>query len=229
MIITEISGRPALYRLKHFQLDKSVTKKGTGLKRKLHPEFEKLLRDCKNQPPAMHDIQLSFQTSGLYESLLKQPDLKTTKKNKQFNITIPVNPRFEAKTIISRSGRVDLYIGCSQKPILIHPDSFAELTFFCGQMIQYLTIRANSEFIYQPVKEWIFERYHLNRDSEPIINPIWRYSIGALEQYSYFYIKEFEDGSIRARAENKLTPKTKHFQEYEKSVNFVRASEMLKN
>ena len=95
----EINSKPRFYSLKYLQ---PVTKRHTRVKqRQVSPDFEKLVRDAKNRPKQLHDIQLSFKTSNLYENLLKQPTdpnlLRYSYVNKQFLIPIPVDARFNTK------------------------------------------------------------------------------------------------------------------------------------
>ena len=62
----------------------------------------------------------------------------------------------------------------------------------------YLKEIANSDFISPPAREWVFVYYHFNRDSEPIHDPQYRFSLGQHSDYSY--MKTFDDGTIKIDA-----------------------------
>jgi len=214
IIVKEIQGSPPFYRLIFIQLHKSITKKGTGIYTSFtNQKLQQLYALAIKQPPQMHDIQLSSITSQLYENLLLQPDIEPNKVNKQFLIPILANPRFDSKAHISPSGRLDVYIGCSQHPIDVSTNGFSELIEYIGEIKNFLSIRAKNRFVSEPAHKWMFERYHFNRDSEPIINPEYKFSLG--QHNNFLYIKKFGDGTTKIRYEIKKTPKRNILQEQE--------------
>ena len=194
-------GKTTMYSLDGFDFDKNVRQKGRDMDQSLiFNKLDQLYLLTKNQEPALHDIHLTTTTSNLYPSLKKQ-EITPTKKN-QFVIPIPVNPRFSTKATISPNDRLDLYVGCSQFPIPATSDGFSELTEHIANCKYYLKEIANSDFISPPAREWVFVYYHFNRDSEPIHDPQYRFSLGQHSDYSY--MKTFDDGTIRARDEKKV-------------------------
>ncbi len=214
IIVKEIPGTLPLYRLTFIQLHESITKKGTGVNTSFcNQKLQQLYALTIKQPPQMHDIQLSSMTSLLYDNLLLQPDIEPNKINKQFLIPILANPRFDSKAHISPSGRLDVYIGCSQHPIDVSTNGFSELIEHIGEIKHFLSIRAKNRFVSEPAHKWMFERYHFNRDSEPIINPEYKFTLG--QHSNFLYIKKFGDGTTKIRYEIKKTPKRNILQEQE--------------
>jgi len=206
IIVKEIPGSPPLYRLKFIQLHKSITKKGTGVNSSfINQKLQQLYALAIKQPPQMHDIKLSSKTSQLYENLQLQPDIEPNKVNKQFLIPILANSRFDSKAQISPNGRMDVHIGCSQHPIDCSSEGFSELIEYIGEIKHFLRTRANSDFFSEPAHKWMFEYYHFNRDSEAIVNPEYKFSLG--QHNNFLYIKKFDDGTIKVRYEKKKTPK----------------------
>ena len=214
LITKEIEGYPPLYSLKGVYLDQTVREKHTGVNDSfMNHRMEQLYMLATKQPPQMHDIKLSSKTSQLYQNLLLQPDISPHPKNKQFIIPILCNPRFDSKSQISPNGRMDLHIGCSQNPLFCSIEGFSELIEYIGEVKHFLSNRANSTFISEPAHAWIFEYYHFNRDSEPLVDKSCRFSIG--NHTNYFYIKQFHNGEVKARFEEKRRRKTAVLQEQE--------------
>jgi len=205
LIAKEIDDNPPMFSLNGVHLDQSVREKHTGVNDTfINQKIEHLYALAMKQPPFMHDIKISSRTSQLYDKLL-QTGLTPNQKNKQFIIPILANNRFNSKAQISPNGRIDLHIGCSQLPLSCSIEGFAELMEYVGEVKHFLTIQAQSTFISEPAHRWIFEYYHFNRDTEPIVDSSYKFSLG--QHNNYFYIKQFDNGEIKGRYEEKRTPK----------------------
>lgn len=220
-----IDGYPPFFTLNGLYLDKNVIKKPTGVNDSfINQKIETLLSLTKNQQPSLHDIRLSSKTSQLYEKL-QEKGLSTTMGNKQFLIPILTdNSRFNTKAQINPNGRMDVMIGCSQLPVSVTLEGFSDLTEHIAEVKYYLKLITNAPFLSEPAYNWIFGYYHFNRDSEPITDPAYRFSLGQLS--NYMYIKEFDNGVIKARVEEKRTQKTKLIDESKKLLKptFQKAS-----
>lgn len=231
LIKKEIPGNPPFYSLIGMYFDQNVIKKHTMVNTSfINQKLEQLYALAIKQPPFMHDIKLSSKTSQLYDKLL-QTGLTPHPNNKQFIIPILANSRFNSKAQISPSGRMDLHIGCSQLPLSCSIEGFSELIEYIGEVKHTLSILAKSTFISEPAHRWIFEYYHFNRDSEPIIDSSYKFSLGQHNQY--FYIKQFDNGEIKGRYEEKRRPKTTILQEQENVLEslkpvYQKASELQK-
>ena len=224
------SSSISFYSLNGCHLDKGVIEKRRGVDNLfINHRMEQLYNLCTKQPAQMHDIKLSSKTSQLYNNLLLQSDILPNPINKQFVIPILANHRFSTKAQISPNGRMDVHIGCTQLPISVNIHGFCELIEYIGQIKEYLSNIANSNFISQPAYDWIFEYYHFNRDSEALIDPTYRFSVG--DHFNYFYIKKLENGKTIARIETKKTPKTRLIDEIDniQKPKFQTATELLKN
>ncbi|MCV0411396.1 hypothetical protein [Nitrosarchaeum sp.] len=217
LILKQVGGRSPMFSLKGFYLDQPVREKGTGVNTPfINQKIAQLYNLAKKQPPQMHDIKLSSRTSQLYSNLLLQPDLSIHTKNKQFVIPILANPRFDSKAQISQNGRLDLHIGCSQNPLFCSIEGFTELAEYIGEVKHFLSIRAGSRFISEPSHKWIFQYYHFNRDTEPIIDSTYKFSIG--QHNAYVYIKKFDNDTIKGRYEEKRNSKRTVLEEQEKVI-----------
>ncbi len=114
---------------------------------------------------------------------------------------------------------------------------FSELTEHISEVKYYLSLLVKTAIIFEPAHNWIFEYYHFNRDSEPIIDRSYKFSLG--QHNNYFYIKKFDNGQIKGRYEEKRTPKTTMLKEQENIIQeniqepfkfvYRRASELLKD
>ena len=205
IIIKEINSRPAFYRFKEIDVPGSVTKMYTGVGAGVVSiDFEKLLLKLKYQPPHMHDLRIQTITN-LYDKLYHRGILPN-KQNNAFTIEIPIKSRFTTKVNVYKN-KMQIMLGCSQRPIQYAVYGFQELIFHLGQVVQYLVIYAHSYFDIQPVSNWIVTYYHFNRDGIIIQSPIFNYTIENLENHSRVYMKHFNDGTIRPRYEEFRTCK----------------------
>ena len=205
LILKQISGRSPMFSLDGVYLDQTVREKRTGVNDAfINQKIERLYDLTTKQPAFMHDIKISSKTSQLYEKLL-QTGFTPHAQNKQFVIPIYANIRFNSKAQISPNGRIDLHIGCSQQPLSCSIEGFLELIEYVGETKHFLSTQAHSAFISEPAHNWIFEYYHFNRDSEPIVDSSYKFSIG--QHNNYCYIKEFDNGTIKGRLEEKRIPK----------------------
>ena len=205
LITKQISGKYPMFSLNGVYLDQTVREKRTGVNNSfINQKIEQLYSFAMKQPPFIHDIKLSSMTSQLYAKLL-ETGLTPHPNNKQFIIPIHANPRFTSKAQISPNGRMDLHVGCSQQPIPCSIDGFSELFEYIGEVKYFLTLQIQSMFTCEPAYNWIFEYYHFNRDSEPIVDSSYKFSLG--QHNDYCYIKKFDNGIVKARFEEKRTPK----------------------
>ena len=198
------NSRPAPYKLKGITIPGNVTKgyRGVDLK-KISPDFEKILFNLKHQPPQMHDLRIETITD--LHTKLVQRGFKPNSHNNAFTFEIPIDPRFATKVNIYKN-KMQVMVGCSQRPISYDIRGFQDLIFYLGQLYHYLIGYANSRFIIQPISEWIVMYYHFNRDGVEISSPLFNYTIADLGNHSLFYMKHFKDGTTRPRYEEHRTP-----------------------
>jgi len=198
-----VDSHPPYYKLNRIHFDETLTTKYRGVTPKtIDLDFEKLLLELKQQPPFFHDIRIQTGTN-LYECLLKT-GLSLNSHNKAFTILVPVDPRFAIKVNVYKT-KMLLMVGCSQRPLPYSPIGFGELQFLLGKVILYLTGIVNSEFIYEPIGDWMLTYYHFNRDGRIIDSPIHHYTITDLQNHSLYYLKRFDDGSKRLRYEEHIS------------------------
>ena len=194
------------YKLKGVDMPYCVTRNPMGLPpRNVAPDFEKILRNLKNQPPMMHDLRIHARVTGLYENLLRNPDFKPHNQNKAFTIPVPVNYRFPT-TVNVYSDKMQVMVACSQQPLPYSNTGFLELSAHLGSVCEYIQERSSTDFLYEPIPNWTVSYFHFNQDGITIQSPIFNYTLADLSNHSVFYMKHFKDGTIRPRYEEHRRP-----------------------
>jgi hypothetical protein len=197
----QINSRPAFYRLIGIKVE-GITINDTEVNT-ISINFESKLRECKKQPPQMHDLRIETFTSGLYEALLKVNKPHT--KNKQIHLSMPnISTRFKTKVSVSQNGRLLLMIACTQKPVPYSISGFNELIEYISKVSYYLMGYSNFDFIVGPVSQWRMSYYHLNQDLI-IDSSMFKYKIENLQEHSVTYQKEL-DGKKVLRHEKTISP-----------------------
>lgn len=200
-----IPSIPAFYKLRGVPM-RGVTKYPTGLKpRNVNLDFEKKLRNLKNQPPMMHDLHLLTLISGLHERLQKNPNFVPNNRNKAFTVRLNFDRRFPTTINVYRD-KMQVMVGCSQQPLPYSIFGFLQLSSHLGQVVECLTAYANHNFIHDPIPNWIVTLYHFNRDGLIIESPVFNYTITDLANHSVLYMKHFENGTTRPRYEEHRMP-----------------------
>lgn len=206
-VIKEINSNPGFYRLEGIIVNSNVTRRSRGVPqiRDVDPDFVALIESCKEQPVMMHDLRISTKTKELYELLVKS---RHTPNEQNKAITIQSNLNRDLRTTINiyRNGTAQIMIGCTHFPLPYSPTGFNELIFHLGRIFDDLALRANHDFIFQPISEWIVDYLHLNRDGVQIDVKKYNYTLTQLSNHSVFYIKKFPDGTIRPRYEEHKMP-----------------------
>jgi len=194
------------YKLKGVEMPYCVTRNPTGLPpRNVTPDFDKLLRNLKNQPPMMHDLRIHARVTGLYENLLRNPDFKPHNQNKAFTVYVPINYRFPT-TVNVYSDKIQVMVACSQHPLPYSINGFLELSSHLGSVCEYIKERSSTNFLYEPIPNWVVTLYHFNRDGITIESPVFNYTLSDLSNHSVFYMKHFKDGTVKPRYEEHRTP-----------------------
>ena len=206
-IITKvIEGRPSFYKLNHTYIDESLTIKDRGVDH-FRPDldFIKILTELKQQPVQWHDIRIETR-SNLYDYL--KITHKVNSHNGAVTIVIPTDSRFSVKVNVYKT-KLCYMIGCSNNPLPFSPDGIFELGVLIGKTLEFLALRAKSDFIYEPVPNWLVTYYHFNRDGVIIDTPLHHHTITDLQKNTVFYLKTFDDGTKRFRYEEHISsPKT---------------------
>ena len=215
-----VSGRPSFYKIKGVDIPgdlNSITLKPTGVDTS---QLEKILLNCKNQPPCIHDLRFKIE-SDLHSKLL-QKGITPNKHNNSILITndlIPSpDPTLNIKLIVYPK-HAQLIIGCSTKPIIINFSSMQELVFNLGRYIELLRIFVDDLFVIQPVSKWITTAFHLNKDGsfELQDSNFHYYFEDVANCLTRIYSKHFPDGKTKARIEKTLTV-NKPFEELAKDT-----------
>lgn len=208
VIVTEINSNPGFYRLQGIEVNSNVTMRDRGVSQipPVDHDFHELLASCQEQPVTMHDLRINTRTEYLYENLLKR-GFTPNEYNKQITIKLHLNRHFPITLNIFKSGRLQIIIACTYEPLPYSPAGFNQLAFILGRAMEDLAlVHAGSDFVYPPIGDWIVDYYHLNKDGLEIDAKKYNYTITQLSNHAVFYIKEFEDKTIRPRYEEHKSP-----------------------
>jgi len=207
-IVKVVDGRPSFYKIKGVDIPgdlHSITLKPTGVDTS---QLEKILLNCKNQPPCIHDLRFKIY-SNLHEKLL-QKGLTPNKHNNSILITNSLIPSPDSTLnikLLVYPKQVQLIVGCSTKPIIYNPSSIQDLVFNLGRYTELLRSFVNDLFSITPISKWIAVGYHLNRDgSFELQDSNFNYYFEDVANcLTRIYSKHFPDGKIKPRLEQTLT------------------------
>ena len=211
-----IPGRPPFYKVRGVELpgDQSkITIKPTGVDTS---QLERLLLNCKDSLPMLHDIRFKMD-SNLHEKLLHK-GITPDKNNSCIVLTnrlIPNPHPFVNFKLLVYPKHIQLIVGCSRKPLFYSIAGISDLVFTIGRYIELLRIFTNEAFSIPKVSRWRCKGYHFNKDGKLQING----------QNFEYYFEDFQDCMIRIY--------TKHFSKndnrmrVEKTVGVDKSIEQL--
>ncbi|MCH8916361.1 MAG: hypothetical protein IIA82_11070 [Thaumarchaeota archaeon] len=193
-IVKEIGGRPPFYKVRGVELpgDQSrITIKPTGVDTS---QLERLLLNCKNQPPMLHDIRFMMD-SDLHEKLLNKR-ITPNKNNSCIVLTdelIPNPHPFVNFKLLAYPEHIQLIVGCSRKPLFYSTAGISDLVFTMGRYVELLRSFVDDAFSIPQVSRWRCKGYHFNKDGTLQISG----------QNFEYYFEDFQGCMIRIY--------TKHF------------------
>jgi len=215
-----VDGRPSFYKIKGIDIPgdlHSITLRPTGVDT---TQLEKILLNCKNQPPCIHDIRFKIE-SDLHEKLL-QKGITPNKHNNSILITNDLIPSPDSTLnikLIVYPKHTQLIVGCSTKPIIYNASSIQDLVFNLGRYMELLRSFVNDLFVIRPVSKWITTGFHLNKDGsfELQDSSFHYYFEDVANCLTRIYSKHFSGGKIKPRLEQTLTM-NKPFEELAKEA-----------
>ena len=207
-IIKVVDGRPSFYKIKGVEMPgdlHSITLKPMGVDTS---QLEKILLNCKNQPPCIHDLRFKIY-SNLHSKLL-QKGLTPNKHNNSILITNDLIPSPDSTLnikLLVYPKHVQLIVGCSFRPIIFDNSSILNLIFNLGRYVEMLRLFVNDLFSITPVSKWETVGYHLNQDgSFELQDSNFNYYFEDVANcLTRIYSKHFPDGKIKPRLEQTLT------------------------
>lgn len=209
ILVCEIKGNPCYYRFRDektsFDRD-DLTLEGMVV----GTNMDKILRDVKNQPPAIHDIKLKFTSKQLHPYLTKICQYKVNPQNKGiFFPQIKIERHIVADIAIYPSTIV-IDIGCTYKPIVYDVKGSLKLIGIVQDIYSSLIYDTNGKVSDIPYPlDWTVTNYHFNRDSMEEYSGLaftrsFEDFAGGVIRY---YCKEFPDGKRKLRQEKIRSPK----------------------
>ena len=204
-IVSVIKGRPTFYKVKG--IDFPLESESVTLNPMRLIKLETILKDCKDQPPMIHDIRFKIE-SNLHEKLL----LKGLTPNiNNHSITLNNIPSPDSSLnfkLLVYPKHVQLIIGCSLNPIIDDTPGIQNLIFNLGQYITTLKLFVDDTFSIQPISKWMVTHSHCNKDgsielSGQSFHCTFTDYAGVLYR---IYTKKFPDGN-RERVEKVDTEK----------------------
>jgi len=205
-IVKVVSGRPSFYKIRGVDMPgdlHSITLKPMGVDT---TQLEKILLNCKTQPPCIHDIRFKIY-SNLHSKLLLK-ELTPNKHNNSILITDIPSPdsSIDVKLLVYPK-HIQLIIGCSFRPIIFDHSSIQNLIFNLGRYVEMLRLFVHDDFSITPVSKWVATGYHLNKDGsfELQDSSFHYYFEDVANCLTRIYSKHFPDGKIKPRLERTLT------------------------
>ena len=208
-LVCEIKGNPCYYRFKEektsFDRD-DLTLEGMVV----GTNMDKILRNVRIQPPAIHDIKLKFHSKQLHPYLMKIGKYKENPHNK--GIFLPQNKieRHIVADIAIYPQTTVIDIGCTYKPIVYDLRGSLKLIGILQEIYASLIFDTDGEAKDIPhTLKWIVTNYHFNRDSMEEYSGLaftrtFEDFAGGVIRY---YCKEFPDGKRKIRQEKIRSPK----------------------
>ena len=183
---------------------------------KISSNWDELVKKCKQQPPAIHNLRIETMTSGLYNGM---KDLRfPNKKNNAITLKIPaIDIEYNTTVNIHPNGKLLLMVGCTHTPIPYKPSGFQDLIEYLGKVADYLMRYSQTDYKYSRVRTWRFTFYHFNQDFK-VSSPFFKYTIEQLDDHSRLYLHEFPDKKCAWRLEDDVRPNTTIGEEQEKAA-----------
>ena len=202
-----VDGRPSFYKIRGIDIPgdlHSITLKPTGVD---ISQLEKILLNCKNQPPCIHDLRFKIE-SDLHSKLL-QKRITPNKYNNSILITNDLIPSPDSTLdikLLVYPKHIQLIVGCSTKPIIYNHSSIQDLVFNLGRYMELLQSFVNDLFVIQPVSKWITTGFHLNKDgSFELHDSNFHYYFEDVSNLLTRIYSKYLDGKIKVRVERTLT------------------------
>lgn len=204
LIEVVVRSRPCMYKLKGIELPgdyRKITHRVMGA------GIMEILERLREQPPAIHDIKLKFDSN--IHQFLAADGAPVEPSNKGIKLDLP---NFDDKNYVVKAmvypNTVQLDIGCTFKPIVYDISGVLQLAAMLGSVKNFLFFLDGFRGEIPPVNKWIITHYHFGKDgSESYSGQSFHYTFeGAAEGMIRFYSKKMPDGKMIPRFEQVSTP-----------------------
>ena len=204
LIEVVVRSRPCMYKLKGIELPgdyRKITHRVMGA------GIMEILERLRQQPPAIHDIKLKFDSD--IHQFLAADGAPVEPSNNGIKLDLP---NFDDKNYVVKAmvypNTVQLDIGCTFKPIVYEISGVLQLAAMLGSVKNFLFFLDGFRGQIPLVNKWIITHYHFGKDgSESYSGQSFHYTFeDAAEGMIRFYSKKMPDGKMIPRFEQVSTP-----------------------
>lgn len=183
---------------------KSISKWGRGMG--VMNEINSILRSLKEQPPAIHDIKIKFESGMLYE-ILNDGTRNINPNNKGIALESLSWGNILVKIMVyPKTVHIDL--GCTYQPYGYSCGGAIEFRKTLENARKYLLEQGQNKASISPVGSWIITQYHFGKDGrEELAGRDFEHTWEEIEKgVMRFYSKRMPNGKTIARLENIRIP-----------------------
>ncbi len=218
-------GKPMYYKMKGLYLDKELTDKYTSMpiSSRIYAQLDTILSLCTHEKILMHGILFQCKTFGLYSALLDQGH--NLDSNKAITISLPVDKIVDVSITLYSTENILIRLGCTYSPFSYDPTGIISLVSLLGKIEYSLKILSITDFQIEPVVNWSWKHFDLNKDSIHYDFPTDEYTMHLVFGHMQVYNKKFPDGKTRIRVEQQLDINNT-IEEVINSSMFQKASEL---
>lgn len=219
------SGKPKYYKMLGLYLDKELTDKytDTPIASRIYADLDIILSLATHEKKQMHGILFKCKTSGLYSALLEQGH--TTDSNNAITISLPVDKIVDTSITLYSTDNMLIRLGCTYSPFGYDDNGIISLIFLLGKIEYCLKILSKTDFQIEPITNWIWKHFDMNKDSIHYDFPTDNYTMHLIFGHIQVYNKKFPDGKERIRVEEQIKLDNTIPKELS-TVRYQRASEL---
>lgn len=221
------TGKPKYYKMNGLYLDKELTDKYTDypISARIFADLDIILSLAKHEKKQMHGLLFKCKTSGLYSALLEQGH--TSDSNNAITISLPTDKIVDVSITLYSTDIMLIRLGCTYSPFDYDDNGVISLIFLLGKIEHCLKILSQTDFQIEPITNWKWKHFDMNKDSIHYDFPTDDYTISLVFGHIQVYNKKFPDGKERIRVEDQIELDSTIAEELS-SVRYQKASELQK-
>lgn len=198
------TGKPKYYKMNGLYLDKKLTDKYTDypISARIFADLDIILSLATHEKIQMHGLLFKCKTSGLYSALLEQGH--TPDSNNAITISLPTDKIVTTSITLYSTDIMLIRLGCTYSPFDYDDNGVISLIFLLGKIEHCLKILSKTDFQIEPITNWKWKHFDMNRDAIHYDFPTDDYTISLVFGHIQVYNKKFPDGKERIRVEEQL-------------------------